>query len=57
MNTHTISCIILAGGESKRMNGNDKGLIDFNGQPLIAHVINALQNQIDDFVISANRNI
>lgn len=56
MNTHSISCIILAGGESKRMNGNDKGLVDFNGQPLIAHVINALENQIDDFVISANRN-
>lgn len=57
MKAHSISCIILAGGESKRMNGNDKGLIDFNGQPLIAHVINALQNQVDDFVISANRNI
>ena len=57
MKTHSISCIILAGGESKRMNGKDKGLVDFNGQPLIAHVINALQSQVDDFVISANRNI
>ena len=57
MTADSISCIILAGGESKRMNGEDKGLIDFNGQPLISHVINALQNQVDDFVISANRNI
>jgi len=57
MTTHSISCIILAGGESKRMNGNDKGLIDFKGQPLISYVIKALQNQVDDFVISANRNI
>ena len=56
MKTHSISCIILAGGESKRMNGEDKGLVNFNGQPLIAHVINALNNQVDDFVISANRN-
>ncbi|MDH5389045.1 MAG: molybdenum cofactor guanylyltransferase [Gammaproteobacteria bacterium] len=57
MKTNKISCIILAGGEGKRMNGNDKGLIEFNSKPLIAHVINSLQNQVDDFVISANRNV
>ena len=39
------------------MNHADKGLVKFNGRPLIEHVINALQNQVDDFVISANRNL
>lgn len=57
MKTDTVSCLILAGGQSKRMNHEDKGLVKFNGRPLIEHVVNALHNQIDDFVISANRNI
>lgn len=56
MIAHPISCIILAGGESKRMHGEDKGLVDFNGQPLITHAIAKLKNQVDDIVISANRN-
>ena len=57
MKTHSVSCIILAGGEGKRVNHADKGLIQFNGQPLISHVITSLQNQVDDIVISANRNL
>ncbi|MCK5002756.1 MAG: molybdenum cofactor guanylyltransferase [Gammaproteobacteria bacterium] len=57
MKTHPVSCIILAGGEGKRVGHADKGLIQFNGQSLIAHVITALQNQVDDIVISANRNL
>ena len=57
MKPHAVSCLILAGGKSKRMNHADKGLVKFKGQPLIEHVIDALQDQIDDFVISANRNI
>lgn len=57
MDTHSISCIILAGGEGKRVNHADKGLLLLNNQPLISHVINALQAQVDDIVISANRNL
>lgn len=57
MSTHLVSCIILAGGEGKRFHHADKGLVEFNGRPLIAHVIAALENQVDDFVISANRNL
>jgi molybdopterin-guanine dinucleotide biosynthesis protein A len=57
MSIHSVSCIILAGGEGKRLNHADKGLVEFNGQPLITHVINAVKNQVDDIVISANRNL
>ena len=57
MKLQAVSCLILAGGKSSRMNHADKGLVQFNGKALIEHVINALQNQVDDFVISANRNI
>lgn len=52
-----ISCIILAGGRGKRFGNQDKGLIELNNKPLIEHVINAIQPQVDDIVISANRNI
>jgi molybdenum cofactor guanylyltransferase len=56
-NTHQFSCIILAGGEGKRANGMDKGLITYNDKPLIEYVIDAVSLQVDDIVISANRNI
>ena len=62
-----VSCIILAGGRGKRAGGLDKGLLPYgkkigenktgNNKPLIEHVINAVKNQVDDIVISANRNI
>ncbi|HHJ35066.1 MAG TPA: molybdenum cofactor guanylyltransferase [Gammaproteobacteria bacterium] len=51
------SCIILAGGEGKRVDGRDKGLIDFKGKPLVNHVINTVKSQASEIVISANRNI
>ena len=57
MSSSSISGIILAGGESKRMNHDDKGLILYQQQPLIAHVVSAIKPQVDDIVISANRNI
>ena len=56
MKLQTVSCLILAGGESKRMNHSDKGLVQFKDRPLVEHVISALEDQVDDFVISANRN-
>jgi len=51
-----VSCIILAGGEGKRVGGVDKGLLEYRGKPLIEHVINKVSPQVDDIVISANRN-
>ena len=46
--------IILAGGKSRRMNGVDKGLIPFNGKPMIEHVISALKPVVDEVIIIAN---
>jgi len=51
------SCIILAGGEGKRVGGVDKGLIEYRKKPLIEHVIDAVRPQVNELVISANRNI
>lgn len=48
---------LLAGGEGRRMNGQDKGLIDYQGRPLGAWVLEALSGQCGTLRISANRNL
>lgn len=50
------SCIILAGGKGKRVGSVDKGLLEYKNKPLIEHMINIIAPQVDDIVISANRN-
>lgn len=60
MNTSSlpsITGVILAGGRAQRMGGNDKGLIEFNHQPLISYALKALSTQVDQLVINANRNL
>ncbi len=52
-----ITGIILAGGRATRMQGQDKGLIELQQQPLIQHVINRLQLQVGSIHINANRNL
>lgn len=56
-NVEHFSCIILAGGEGKRAGGMDKGLVLYKNKPLIEHIIDVVKLQVDDIVISANRNI
>ena len=51
-----ITAVILAGGQGRRMGGQDKGLIEFNGRPLIDILIGHLKNQSIDILINANRN-
>lgn len=57
MSRDNISCIILAGGQGKRMGGIDKGLQCYQDKRLIDHTIENIAPQVDDIVISANRNI
>ena len=52
-----ISAVILAGGKGTRLAGLDKGLVELNGVPLVQHVIERIQPQVPEIVISANRNI
>ena len=51
-----ITGLILAGGQARRMGGQDKGLVPLAGRPLIAWVIAALTPQVGRILISANRN-
>lgn len=51
-----ITAVILAGGRSSRMSGNDKGLIQFKQKTLIEHVIDTVKTEVKTILISANRN-
>ena len=48
--------LIFAGGLGRRMGNIDKGLVQFNGRPMIASVIDRLRPQVDELLINANRN-
>jgi len=52
-----ITGIVLAGGRGRRMGGVDKGLVDFAGRPLVAHVIERFAPQVGAIVINANQNV
>ena len=48
--------LILAGGRARRMGGQDKGLVPFAGRLLVEHVLVRLRPQVEEVMISANRN-
>ncbi len=52
-----ISAVVLCGGGGRRFAGRDKPLETLHGRPLIAHVLERLTPQVDEVVISANRNL
>ncbi|MEJ2507964.1 MAG: molybdenum cofactor guanylyltransferase MobA [Gammaproteobacteria bacterium] len=51
-----ITGVILAGGQARRMGGEDKGLIALGGRPMIEYALAALEPQVGDLLINANRN-
>jgi molybdenum cofactor guanylyltransferase len=52
-----VTGLILAGGLGRRMGSVDKGLVAFNGRPMVASVIERLQPQVNELLINANRNL
>jgi molybdopterin-guanine dinucleotide biosynthesis protein A len=50
------SILLLAGGRGQRMAGQDKGLVQWQGEPLIAHLQRQTRPLTDDLIISCNRN-
>ncbi|WP_203230068.1 molybdenum cofactor guanylyltransferase MobA [Azotobacter chroococcum] len=50
------SVLLLAGGRGQRMGGRDKGLLEWGGKPLIAHLHALTRPLTDDLIISCNRN-
>ncbi|ACV26747.1 molybdenum cofactor guanylyltransferase MobA [Kangiella koreensis] len=57
-NNHAqLNVLLLAGGKSSRMGGEDKALIEYQGKPMIEHLIEQLpMSDIHQLVISCNRN-
>lgn len=51
-----ITGVVLCGGGGRRFDGRDKPLEVLDGRPLVAHVIDRIAPQVDDLIISANRN-
>jgi molybdopterin-guanine dinucleotide biosynthesis protein A len=51
------SILLLAGGRGQRMGGQDKGLLPWHGEPLIAHLHRKTRELSDDLIISCNRNL
>lgn len=46
--------VILAGGQSTRMGGGDKGLLTLGNKPILQHVIDRLSSQTDQIALNAN---
>lgn len=46
--------IILAGGRATRLGGGDKGLLDLDGRPMLARIIDRLAPQCDGLALNAN---
>ena len=58
MNNQTkVTGVILAGGLARRMNNQDKGLINYKGRPMVSYAIAALAAVADQSIINANRNL
>ena len=51
-----ITAVVLAGGRGRRLGGQDKGLVELDGRPLMEHILDAISSQVDAIAINANRN-
>lgn len=45
---------IIAGGQSQRMGGREKAFLELDSKPVILHVIEQFEPQVDQLVINAN---
>jgi molybdopterin-guanine dinucleotide biosynthesis protein A len=53
----TITGVVLAGGQGRRMGTVDKGLVELDGRPLVAWVLERLAPQVGALLINANQNV
>lgn len=55
--TTKVTGVVLAGGQGRRMAFQNKGLVQFLGEPLVVHATKTLAEVADEVIINANRNI
>jgi molybdopterin-guanine dinucleotide biosynthesis protein A len=53
----TITGLLLAGGQGRRMGGVDKGLQPLRGKPLAQWALERLAPQVDELIINCNQNL
>ena len=53
----SITGLVLAGGQGRRMGGVDKGLQMLRGREMVAWVLERLSPQVDEILVNANQNI
>lgn len=53
----SISAVILAGGQSRRFDYDDKGLLEWQGTALVQYVISRLAPQTDQVIINCNQHV
>ena len=51
------TAIVLCGGRGSRLHGADKPLLDLAGKPLVGHVVERLQPQVDAILLSCSRSL
>ena len=51
-----VTGVVLAGGQGRRMGGEDKGLVEIGGRPMVTYVLDRLRPQAGSLLINANRN-
>lgn len=51
-----VTGVILAGGLARRMNNQDKGLVLFQGQPMVGYALTAIEPLVNSVIVNANRN-
>ncbi len=51
-----VTGVVLAGGLARRMNKQDKGLINYNNRPMVSYAVEAMSQVADPVLINANRN-
>ncbi|MCC6212287.1 MAG: NTP transferase domain-containing protein, partial [Burkholderiales bacterium] len=54
---NSVTGIVLAGGQGRRMGGVDKGLQLLHGKSMVEHVLARLAPQVDEILINANQNL
>jgi molybdopterin-guanine dinucleotide biosynthesis protein A len=53
----SVTGVILSGGRGTRMGGMDKGLLPFRGRSLVEWVLDVIEPQVAEVLISANQNL
>jgi len=54
MNAVKFPCVVLAGGQSRRMGGSDKFDQVLAGRTLLQHILERLQPQVGEIILNAN---